>query len=105
VLYIRFAITIKMKKLLLLTSLFCLLNFVVFSQLGYSDTCDVIPKSYKIVVKQRIVQNLDSKHIIPRELKELEYCLINKHRHATKMVVISLDEKHELIIFPYSDVK
>ena len=93
-----------MIKLLLLTSLFCLYNIVVFSQSGYSDTCEVVPKSYKDVVKKGAFISLDSKHIIPRELKQFEYCLINKHRHANNMIVVSLDEIYELIVFPYSEI-
>ena len=104
-LYIRRAITIKMKKLLLLTSLFCMFNYVVYSQKEYSDTCVVNSKYYKILVKTNAYNVVDSKHVIPRELRRTEFCLINKHRHASKMVVISLDEIHEIIIFPYSDVK
>jgi len=75
------------------------------SQQGYSDSCKVNPKSYKVIVKENAFKNIDSKNVIPRQLKQIEYCLIIKHRNATKMVVISLDEKHELFIFPYSNVK
>ena len=92
-----------MTKLLLLTSFFYMCNFVLMSQEGYSDSCKVNPKSYKVILKENAFQHVDSKHIIPRELKQIEYCLIIKHRHASEMVVISLDEKHELIIFPYSE--
>jgi len=78
-------------------------NFVVMSQTGYSDSCKVNPKSYNVIVKENAFKNIDSKNVIPRALKQFEYCLISKHRHATNIVVISLDEKHELIIFPYSE--
>ena len=103
--YICCAKTINMKKLLFLTSIFCFYSFVAMSQKRHSDTCKVNPKSYKVILKEDAFQHVESKHVIPRELKQIEYCLINKHRHASEMVVISLDEKHELIIFPYSIIK
>jgi hypothetical protein len=68
---------------------------------GFSDSCKVNPKSYKVIVKENAFQHVDSKHVIPRELKESEFCRIIKNRHESETVIMSLDKYHEIIIFPY----
>lgn len=94
-----------MIKLLLLTSLFCICTFFTFCQSSDEDTCKVNPKVFKVVVKQDAYDAIESQHVIPRNLKEFEYCLVKRHRHESEIVVIGLDSKHELIIYPYSDIE
>ena len=94
-----------MKKLLFLTSIFCFYSFVAMSQKRHSDTCKVNPKSYKVLIKEDAFKNKGSKNVIPRELKESEFCMILKNRHKNETVIMSLDKYHEIIIFPYTVIE
>lgn len=92
-----------MKKLLCLTSVLFFSFFSAFSQIGQDDICDISHKSYKVRLKPTIsLDGIDVRHIVPRDLKESEYCLIQSNRDIKDEVVISLDEIHEVIIYPYN---
>ena len=93
---------LMMKKLLLTASIFFFAFFSTFSQSLLSDICDISPKSYKVCVKEKISSNIDIKHIIPRVLKKSEYCIIQENRDLKNEIIISLDEMHEVIIYPYN---
>ena len=67
-----------------------------------NDICDPSPKSYKVCVKENVSSKIDSRNIIPRALKESEFCLIVESRDLKNEVIISLDEMHEVIIYPYN---
>lgn len=90
-----------MKKLLFSTGAFCLFTFFSFAQNNSNEKCKLDSKSYKVRVKKSFSQNQNLvQSIIPRSLKKTEYCLIKENRHASKTVVLSLDERHEVIIYP-----
>ena len=70
------------------------------------DICEISHKSYKVCIKTDIdINGTDRRHIIPRALKESEYCLVENSRDSKIEVVISLDEIHEVIIYPFKDNK
>ncbi len=94
-----------MKKLLLTASIFFISIFSAFTQTRQNEICDVSPKSYKVCIKENVSSKIDSRHIIPRALKESEYCLILESRDAKNQIIISLDEIHEVIIYPYKSNK
>lgn len=90
-----------MKKLLFLTGAFSLFSFFLFSQNNINEVCKLDAKSYRVRIKKSFSQNQNLvESIIPRSLKKNEYCLIKENRHASKTVVLSLDERHEVIIYP-----
>ena len=90
-----------MKKLLFSTGAFCLFTLISNAQNNSNENCKLEAKSYKVRVKKSFSQNQNLvESIIPRSLKKSEYCLITENRHASKTVVLSLDERHEVIIYP-----
>jgi len=91
-----------MKKLLLTVGVFFFSFFSIFSQMRQNDICDPSPKSYKVCVKENVSSKIDSRNIIPRALKESEFCLIVEIRDLKNEIIISLDEMHEVIIYPYN---
>jgi hypothetical protein len=91
-----------MKKLLLTVGVFLFSLLSAFSQSSEDVYCDISPKSYKVCIKEKISKGIDSRHIIPRALKESEYCIILENRDLKNEIIISLDEMHEVIIYPYN---
>ena len=91
-----------MEKLLLTVVVFFFSFFSVFSQMRQNGICDPSPKSYKVCVKENASSKIDSRNIIPRALKESEFCLIVESRDLKNEIIISLDEMHEVIIYPYN---
>ena len=91
-----------MKKLLLTVGVFLFSLFSAFSQSSEDVYCDISPKSSKVCIKEKISKGIDSRNIIPRALKESEFCLIVESRDLKNEVIISLDEMHEVIIYPYN---
>ena len=89
-----------MKKLLTTVCVFFLAFISAFSQSRQNEICDPSPKSYKVIVKENISSKIDSKNIVPRALKKSEYCLIVENRDLKNEIIISLDEMHEVIIYP-----
>lgn len=90
-----------MKKLLILTSIFCLFSLSLFCQKTQLNDCKSDAKTYKVRIKKSFSQNQDLvESLIPRELKESEFCLVEKNRNPNTVVVLSLDERHEIIIYP-----
>lgn len=73
--------------------------------MGQDETCLVNPKSYKVCVKKSITfKGVTSNVVIPREIKKNELCLIVRNRDRFDVVVLSLDEIHEVVIYPYSEL-
>jgi hypothetical protein len=91
-----------MKKLLISLSIFFFAFFSAFSQSRKNEICTLSSKTYKVRVKENISSKIDSKHIVPRALKKSEYCFILVNRDLKNEIVISLDEIHEVIIYPYN---
>lgn len=91
-----------MKKLLTTVCIFLFAFISAFSQSRQNEICDPSPKTYKVIVKENISSKIDSKNIVPRSLKKSEYCLIVENRDLKNEIIISLDEKHEVIIYPYN---
>lgn len=95
-----------MKNLLCFSGILFFPFFSAFSQMDQDDVCEISHKSYKICIKTDIQLNgIDRRHVVPRALKESEYCLVENSRDSKVEVVISLDEIHEVIIYPYNDNK
>ena len=90
-----------MKKLLFLTSILFLFISPASSQVRPNDTCELDVKSYNVRIKSNISNKGVVNAIIPRDLKKSEYCIVVNNRHQTKEIIISLDELHEVIIYPH----
>ena len=91
-----------MKKSLLLTGVFCVCHFLSFSQPNPSDSCQISPKSYKVVLNKDAFTEEQYSYVIPRHLKENEFCFVINHRDDHETVVLALDPKHNVIIYPYN---
>ena len=98
--YICNAKTITMLKSLLLGVFLMCYHITINSQTSTKDICKISQKSYSVQIKSNVDLGISNKHVIPRNLKEEEYCLVLEHRDTKKTTIISLDELHELVIYP-----
>jgi hypothetical protein len=91
-----------MKKSLLLTGVFCACYFLSFSQVIPTDSCQISSKFYNVVLNKGAFTDEQYAYVIPRNLKENEFCFIIHHRDEHEIVVLSIDPKHNVIIYPYN---
>ena len=89
-----------MKKSLLLTGFFCVCQFLSFSQVNPSDSCQISPKFYKVVLNKDAFTEEQYSYVIPRPLKGNEFCFVIEHRDHNETIVIAIDAKHNVIIYP-----
>ena len=94
-----------MKFKLLLLSGVILVSFNFHCQLTNNTDCQLPKKSHIVRVKEGAYPGKVSSEIIPRKLKPNEKCLIENQRLETEILVLSLDEIHEVLIYPRNQIK
>lgn len=94
-----------MKFKLLLLSGVLLVSFNYHCQLTNNTVCQLPKKSHIVRVKEGAYPGKVSSDIIPRKLKPNEKCLIENQRLETEILVLSLDEIHEVLIYPRNQIK
>ena len=93
-----------MKFKLLLLSGVILVSFNFHCQLTNNTDCQLPKKSHIVRVKEGAYPGRVSSEIIPRKLNQVKNVL-SKIRDMKQILVLSLDDIHEVLIYPRNQIK
>ena len=78
------------------------LCFGSYAQKTIDGPCSPVDLSYKVLIRKRFQDNNQDLKFSPRALKSSVVCFIISIQTETEIVVHVLDERHEVIIYPYN---
>ena len=76
--------------------------FGSYAQKTIDGPCSPVDLSYKVLIRKSFQDNNPDLKFSPRALKSSEVCFIKSIQTETEIVVHVLDERHEVIIYPYN---
>ncbi len=89
-------------KLLYSALLVGCLCFCSYAQETIEGPCSLNDFSFKVLIRKSFQDSNPNLKFSPRELKSSEVCFVQSIQTETEIVVHVLDERHEVIIYPYN---
>ena len=75
--------------------------FYMYAQELPSDSCTLDIYSYKVRVRDHVLEGQRELKFSVRDLKQSEICLVLSLQDQNETVVYVLDARHEVVIYPF----